>query len=53
MYLKVHVMHVFEKRHLLKDQNIYVKPVRATQFEAGGFVADTVVSYKAYKSQEG
>jgi len=27
MYLKVHVMHGFEKRHLFKDQNIYVRPV--------------------------
>lgn len=46
-------MHVLEKRHLLKDQNIYVRLVRADQFEVGGGVAVTVVSYKAYKSQEG
>lgn len=53
MCLKVHVMHVLENKRLLKDQNIDVRPVRAAQFEAGGVVAGTVVSNKAYKSKEG
>ncbi len=41
MHLKVPVIHVFEIKYLLKDQNIYVRPVRLTQFKVGGVLSLT------------